>query len=64
MTEVTVVSQGVLRLKENTLEKSVVRDEEKSENCLEFSSSLVSCVIWSFWLKQVFEDSSVKEKDL
>ena len=63
-------SQDGVGLNLNTLEKSVVRVELKSLLvwfCLcEFSSTTVSVMVsrvFSAWLKQLFEDSSVKEKE-
>ena len=59
-------SQEGVGLNLNTFEKSVVSEEEKSllvcTFLCEFSSTIVSRVL-SAWLKQLFEDSSVKEKE-
>ena len=55
-------SQEGVGLNLNTFEKSVVSEEVKSLLVCTFSSTMVS-LVFSAWLKQLFEDSSVKEKE-
>ena len=59
-------SQEGVGLNLNTFEKSVVSEEVKSLLVCTFSSTMVSTMVslvFSAWLKQLFEDSSVKEKE-